>query len=104
MLQKADYNAAFFVAAALILFFIGGLLTTVVPPLLDQSWTKPFENNDPANGPTGKLKPLTNSSFRAVRSMFARVAGIATPSRRERFWPIPSVQVGEGVDAPNYSG
>ena len=33
MLQKADYNAGFFVAAALILFFIGGLLTTLASPL-----------------------------------------------------------------------
>lgn len=71
MLQKADYNAAFFVAAALILFFIGGLLTTVVPPLLDQSWTKPFENNDPANGPTGKLKPLNEQQLQG-RAIYVR--------------------------------
>lgn len=71
MLQKADYNAAFFVAAALILFFIGGLLTTVVPPLIDASWSKPFENQDPANGPVGKLRQLTEQEL-AGRAIYVR--------------------------------
>lgn len=59
MLRKAEASAALFVAAALALFAIGGLLTTVVPPLVDSSWSKPFENHDPAKGPTGKLRPYT---------------------------------------------
>ena len=59
MLNKADKNAGLFVVAALVLFFIGGLLTTVVPPLVDKSWSRPFENADPAKGPTGKLVKRT---------------------------------------------
>ena len=59
MLEKTDKSAVGFVFAALIFFFIGGLLTTVVPPLIDKSWSKPFENNDPTKGPTGKLLPYT---------------------------------------------
>ena len=59
MLRKADNSAGFAVAAALVLFFIGGLLTTVAPPLVDKSWGRPFENNDPSKGPTGKLVPYT---------------------------------------------
>jgi cbb3-type cytochrome c oxidase subunit II len=59
MLSKTDKNATLFIVAALGLFFIGGLLTTVLPPLLDKSWSKPFENNDPSKGPTGKLVQYT---------------------------------------------
>jgi len=59
MLSKADYSASFAVVAALVLFFIGGILTTVVPPLVDRTWGRPFENSNPAKGPTGKLLPLT---------------------------------------------
>ena len=71
MLHKADYNAAFFVAAALGLFFIGGILTTVVPPLIDQSWSKPFKNDDPSKGPTGELKKLTEQEL-AGRKIYVR--------------------------------
>ena len=59
MLNQADKSASFAAAAALALFFIGGLLTTVVPPLVDKSWGRPFENQDPSKGPTGKLRPYT---------------------------------------------
>ena len=54
MLRKADSNFAFAVGAALLFFFIGGILTTVVPPLVDKSWSKPFENSDPSQGATGR--------------------------------------------------
>ncbi|MFB3813853.1 MAG: cbb3-type cytochrome c oxidase subunit II [Terriglobales bacterium] len=59
MLQKTDRSAVVFVVTALIFFLIGGLLTTVAPPLVDKSWSRPFENNDPAKGPTGKLRSYT---------------------------------------------
>ena len=67
MLGKTDSNARWFVVAALGLFFIGGLLTTVAPPLLDKSWAKPFENHDPAAGPTGKLVGYTDQQMRGYR-------------------------------------
>jgi cytochrome c oxidase cbb3-type subunit 2 len=67
MLGKTDSNASWFVVAALGLFFIGGLLTTVAPPLLDKSWSKPFENHDPAKGPTGKLVGYTDQEMRGYR-------------------------------------
>ena len=67
MLGKTDSNASWFVVAALGLFFIGGLLTTVAPPLLDKSWSKPFENHDPAKGPTGKLVGYTEQEMRGYR-------------------------------------
>ena len=53
--------------AALGLFFIGGLLTTVAPPLIDKSWNKPFENTDPAKGPTGKLVAYTDQEMRGYK-------------------------------------
>lgn len=59
MLNRIDIDAKVFVGAALVMFFIGRTLTTVVPPLVDTSWGKPFENNDPSKGPTGKLLPYT---------------------------------------------
>ena len=67
MLHKTDSNAILFVGAALGLFFIGGLLTTVVPPLIDKSWNKPFENTDPAKGPTGKLVAYTDQQMRGYK-------------------------------------
>jgi cytochrome c oxidase cbb3-type subunit 2 len=60
MLNKADRNAGLFVVAAVVLFAIGGLITTVVPPLVDKSWSRPFENADPAKGPVGKLVKRTD--------------------------------------------
>jgi len=53
MLSKADNSFSFAIGAALVLFFLGGILTTVVPPMVDKSWGRPFENHDPAKGPTG---------------------------------------------------
>ncbi len=71
MLGKTDRNAALFVAAALVMFFIGGLLTTVVPPMVDTSWARPFENDDPSKGPTGKLEPYTEIQLRG-RDIYVR--------------------------------
>jgi cytochrome c oxidase cbb3-type subunit 2 len=67
MLGKTDKNAMGFVAAALGLSFFGGLLTTVAPPLIDKTWNRPFENHDPAKGPTGKLVASTDQEMRGYR-------------------------------------
>lgn len=100
MLQKADYNAAFFVAAALILFFIGGLLTTVAPPILDKSWSQPFENNDPAKGPTGKLKQLNELEMQG-RKIYVREGCWYCHTQQTRTILADTKRSGwRGVDAP----
>lgn len=100
MLQKADYNAAFFVAAALILFFIGGLLTTVVPPLIDQSWSKPFENSDATQGPTGKLRQLTETELKG-RDIYVREGCWYCHTQQTRTLLADRKRSGwRGVDAP----
>jgi len=71
MLKQTDKSAVMFVVAALIFFFIGGLLTTVVPPLVDKSWSRPFENHDPSLGPTGKLRPYTEQELKG-RAIYVR--------------------------------
>ena len=71
MLHKTDKSAMMFVIAALVFFFIGGLLTTVVPPLVDKSWSRPFENYDPSQGPTGKLRPYTAQELKG-RAIYVR--------------------------------
>jgi len=71
MLPKTDKNAMLFVIAALCFFFEGGLLTTVVPPLVDKSWSRPFENHDPSQGPTGKLRPYTEQELKG-RAIYVR--------------------------------
>jgi cytochrome c oxidase cbb3-type subunit 2 len=71
MLRKADNSAGWAVAASLVLFFIGGLLTTVAPPLVDKTWSKPFENSDPAKGPTGKLTRLNELELKG-RAIYVR--------------------------------
>jgi cytochrome c oxidase cbb3-type subunit II len=71
MLRKADSSFGFAIGAALVFFLIGGTLTTIVPPLIDKSWGKPFENSDPAKGPTGKLRPYTGIELKG-RAIYVR--------------------------------
>ena len=71
MLRKADNSALWAVIASLALFLVGGLLTTVVPPLVDTTWSKPFENADPAKGPTGKLVKLNEQQLKG-RAIYIR--------------------------------
>ena len=71
MFKKADNNALWAIGLSLVLFFIGGIITTVVPPLVDTSWSKPFENHDPAKGVTGKLVPL-NEQQKKGRAIYVR--------------------------------
>jgi len=71
MLRKTDKSAMIFVIAALVFFFVGGLLTTVVPPLVDKSWSRPFENHDASQGPTGKLRPYTDQELKG-RAIYVR--------------------------------
>lgn len=100
MLHKADYNALFFVAAALVLFFTGGLLTTVAPPLIDQSWTTPFENNDPGKGPTGKLVKLNEQQLKG-RAIYVREGCWYCHTQQIRTLLADTKRYGwRGVDAP----
>jgi cytochrome c oxidase cbb3-type subunit II len=71
MLSKADNSATFAVVAALVLFFIGGILTTVVPPLVDKSWARPFENNDPSQRPHRKAAALKRTTIARPRHLRA---------------------------------
>jgi cytochrome c oxidase cbb3-type subunit II len=71
MLNKTDVSATIFVVFALLLFGIGAVLTTVVPPMVDTTWAKPFENSDPAKGPTGKLTPYTDLELKG-RAIYIR--------------------------------
>jgi len=71
MLRETDKSAMIFVIAALVFFFVGGLLTTVVPPLVDKSWSRPFENRDASQGPTGKLRPYTDQELKG-RAIYVR--------------------------------
>jgi cytochrome c oxidase cbb3-type subunit 2 len=100
MLRKADNNAAFAVAAALGLFFIGGLLTTVVPPLIDRSWARPFNNGDPAKGPTGKLRPYTEQELYG-RAIYTREGCWYCHTQQTRTLLADTKRSGwRGVDSP----
>ena len=72
MLRKADSNFAFAVGAALLFFFIGGILTTVVPPLVDKSWSKPFENSDPSQGGDRQAGRLHRTPTERARDLCPR--------------------------------
>lgn len=100
MLHKADYSAPFFVAAALVLFFIGGILTTVVPPLIDASWSKPFENADASLGPTGKLRQLNAQELQG-RAIYVREGCWYCHTQQVRTILADTKRYGwRGVDAP----
>jgi cytochrome c oxidase cbb3-type subunit 2 len=100
MLRKADSNFGFAIAMALIFFFIGGTLTTVVPPLVDKAWGKPFENNDPAKGPTGKLRPYTEQEL-AGRAIYVREGCWYCHTQQTRTLLADTKRSGwKGVDSP----
>jgi cytochrome c oxidase cbb3-type subunit II len=100
MLQKTDKSAIGFVIAALVFFFIGGLLTTVVPPLIDKSWSKPFENTDPSKGPTGKLQPYTALELKG-RAIYVREGCWYCHTQQTRTLLADTKRSGwKGVDSP----
>lgn len=100
MLRKADNSAVAFVIGALVLFFIGGILTTVVPPLVDASWSKPFENSDPSKGPTGKLKPYTELELQG-RAIYVREGCWYCHTQQTRTLLSDTKRSGwKGVDSP----
>ena len=100
MLQKTDKSAIGFVIAALVFFFIGGLLTTVVPPLVDKSWSKPFENSDPSKGPVGKLRPYTEVELKG-RAIYVREGCWYCHTQQTRTLLADTKRSGwKGVDSP----
>lgn len=100
MFRKADNSAVAFVIGALVLFFIGGILTTVVPPMVDASWSKPFENADPAKGPTGKLKPYTELELKG-RAIYVREGCWYCHTQQTRTLLADTKRSGwRGVDSP----
>ncbi len=100
MLRKADSNFGFAIGAALVFFFIGGTLTTIVPPLIDKSWSKPFENSDPAKGPTGKLKQYTEIELKG-RAIYVREGCWYCHTQQTRTLLADTKRSGwKGVDSP----
>jgi len=100
MLGKTDKSAIGFVVAALVFFFIGGVLTTVVPPLVDKSWSKPFENHDPSKGPTGKLMPYTAEQLKG-RAIYVREGCWYCHTQQTRTLLADTKRSGwKGVDSP----
>lgn len=100
MLGKTDKDATVFIVAALVFFFIGGLLTTVAPPLIDKSWSKPFENSDPSKGPTGKLRPYTEVELEG-RAVYVREGCWYCHTQQTRTLLADTKRSGwRGVDSP----
>ena len=100
MLSKTDYSAVAAVVFALLFFFIGGILTTVVPPLVDSSWGRPFENGDPAKGPTGKLQRLTDLELEG-REIYVREGCWYCHTQQTRTILADTKRSGwRGVDSP----
>ncbi len=90
MLGKTDSNAMMFVVAAVFFFMVGGILTTVVPPLVDSSWARPFENDDPSQGPTGKLEPYTEQELAGREIYVKEGCCTVTRSRPAPCWRTPN--------------
>ena len=100
MLQRTDKSAPAFVVGALVFFFIGGLLTTVVPPLVDKSWAKPFNNDDPAKGPTGHLRQLNEQELKG-RTVYVREGCWYCHTQQTRTILADTKRSGwRGVDSP----
>ena len=100
MLKKTDTSAIGFVVAALVFFFIGGILTTVVPPIVDKSWSRPFENTDASKGPTGRLRPYTEHELRG-RAIYVREGCWYCHTQQVRTILADTKRYGwRGVDAP----
>ncbi len=100
MSRSTDSNAILFVAAAVGLFLVGGLLTTVAPPMIDKSWAKPFENDDPSKGPTGKLRPYTDVELKG-RAIYVREGCWYCHTQQTRTILADTKRSGwRGVDAP----
>jgi cytochrome c oxidase cbb3-type subunit II len=100
MLQKTDRSAVAFVIAALVFFLIGAVLTTVVPPLVDSSWSKPFNNSDPSRGPTGQLHPYTELQLKG-RAIYVREGCWYCHTQQTRTILADTKRSGwRGVDAP----
>lgn len=100
MLGKTDMSAPLFVVAALVFFLIGGLMTTVVPPLVDASWSKPFENHDPSKGPTGTLRLYTEIEHKG-RAIYVREGCWYCHTQQTRTILADTVRSGwRGVNAP----
>ncbi|MCE1227885.1 MAG: cbb3-type cytochrome c oxidase subunit II [Firmicutes bacterium] len=100
MFKKADTSALWAVILSLVLFFVGGILTTIVPPMVDHTWAKPFENNDPAKGPTGKLVPLSELELKG-RAIYQREGCWYCHTQQIRTLLADTKRYGwKGVDAP----
>ncbi|MEQ1948243.1 MAG: cbb3-type cytochrome c oxidase subunit II [Bryobacteraceae bacterium] len=100
MLGKADTSAIWALGGALGLFAIGGILTTVAPPLIDTTWARPFENNDPSKGPTGKLKPYTPLELKG-RAIYVREGCWYCHTQQTRTLLADTKRSGwRGVDSP----
>jgi len=100
MLRKADNSALWAVIASLVLFFVGGILTTIVPPMVDKTWSKPFDNADPAKGPTGHLRRLTEMEL-AGRRIYIREGCWYCHTQQIRTILADTKRYGwKGVDAP----
>jgi len=100
MLRKADTSAAWAVGASLVLFAFGAILTTVVPPMIDKSWSRPFENADATKGPTGKLVQLNEEQLRG-RAIYVREGCWYCHTQQIRTLQADTIRYGwKGVAAP----
>ena len=100
MIPNADKSTPIFAAASVVFFMIGGLLTTVVPPMVDTTWGKPFENSDPAKGPTGKLQPLNEQQLHG-RAIYVREGCWYCHTQQTRTLLSDTKRSGwKGVDSP----